>query len=128
MSPLHGCFHTDGALPAVVARTPLCCGLPQQQPYLPDEVTGRVVPGRPPFMAASILAVPPRLLPDALRLDVAGRAKPVSGRPPPVMGRTAWLGPPLCAVHACVQTSCMVCIHAYKQHEHGVKPNSVRSS
>lgn len=64
--------------------------------HRPDDVTGRAseVPGRAPFRAAS-RAVPG--LPAALvvgRVLVPGLAKPVTGRPPPVMGRTAWLGPP----------------------------------
>ena len=62
-------------------------------------MTGREVPGRLPFMAAVMLAVPPRLAerPDALVVDrvlVPGLANPVTGRPLLVMGRTAWLGPP----------------------------------
>ena len=62
----------------------------------PEDVTGRedVVPGRLLFMAASMLAVPPRLAPRPEALVVAlllvpGRAKPVVGRPLLVMGRTA---------------------------------------
>lgn len=64
---------------------------------LPDEVTGREDPGLLPFIAAStLIAVPP--LPEAevvFLLLVPGRAKPVTGRPLPVIGLTDWLGLPL---------------------------------
>lgn len=81
-------------------------------PHLPDDVTGRDVPGLAPFIAASKLAVPLRdaLRPEdePLRLLVLGRAKPVSGRPLPVIGRTDWLGP--CAQgEAAMATNAFVC-------------------
>lgn len=65
-------------------------------PHLPLEVTGRLVPGRPPRRAASMELVPglfPGLVDVTGLLPVPGLANPVKGRPLPVMGRTAWLEP-----------------------------------
>lgn len=68
------------------------------QDYLPPEVTGRLVPGLPPRSAASIELVPglldmPGLFVVPGLFEVPGLAKPVSGLPLPVTGRTAWLAP-----------------------------------
>lgn len=74
------------------------CASTLLQDYLPPEVTGRFVPGLPPRSAASMELVPglldvPGLFVVPGLLEVPGRAKPVSGLPLPVTGRTAWLAP-----------------------------------
>ena len=61
-------------------------------------MTGRLVPGLPPCSAASIKLVPglfdvPGLFVVPGLFEVPGLAKPVSGLPLPVTGRTAWLAP-----------------------------------
>mmetsp|Transcript_4463 Transcript_4463/g.12142 ORF Transcript_4463/g.12142 Transcript_4463/m.12142 type:complete len:92 (+) Transcript_4463:1089-1364(+) len=66
---------------------------------LPEEVTGRTmeVPGLPAAPArneASKLAVPTRPLDEPVLLLVPGRAKPVTGLPELVIGRTAGDIPP----------------------------------